>query len=59
MSGVSTTVYQRQGSVARHTPQHNGGEQFHGWHRRAFVILPICVGILGWIAVWLGRRYIR
>jgi hypothetical protein len=24
----------------------------------AFVILPIAVGALGWIAAWLGVRYI-
>jgi hypothetical protein len=25
----------------------------------AFVILPLCVGALGGLAAWAGRRYIR
>jgi len=24
----------------------------------ALVILPISIGVLGWVAAWLGRRYI-
>jgi hypothetical protein len=24
----------------------------------AFVILPVAVGVAGWVAVWAGRRFI-
>ena len=24
----------------------------------AFVILPVSIGVVGWLAAWLGRRFI-